>query len=153
MILRSRRIWQFSVLVTSLFLSLYPILAEPEVINPVKAFYSYEDLLRMAEDKIIQETPAKAFDFLIKAKELNPDPDYRYYNLSAEAHMKLGQVFDGIHAYEESIKRKKDQLDLVLYIADFYEKEKTKRSPPLYQILFRTKTKCKVQTVSCCHPF
>ncbi|TGL24066.1 hypothetical protein EHQ46_02760 [Leptospira yanagawae] len=127
MILRSRRIWQFSVLVTSLFLSLYPILAEPEVINPVKAFYSYEDLLRMAEDKIIQETPAKAFDFLIKAKELNPDPDYRYYNLSAEAYMKLGQVFDGIHAYEESIKRKKDQLDLVLYIADFYEKEKKPR--------------------------
>ncbi|TGK49103.1 hypothetical protein EHQ43_03140 [Leptospira bouyouniensis] len=127
MILRSRRIWQISVLVTSLFLSFYPILAEPEPLNPVKAFYGYEDLLRMAEDKITQETPAKAFDFLIKAKELNPDPDYRYYNLSAEAHMKLGQVYDGIHAYEESIKRKKDQLDLVLFIADFYEKEKKPR--------------------------
>ncbi|TGM47005.1 hypothetical protein EHQ92_03480 [Leptospira biflexa] len=132
MILRSRRIWQFSVLVTSLFLPLYPILAEPEALNPVKAFYGYEDLLRMAEDKIVQETPAKAFDFLIKAKELNPDPDYRYYNLQAQAHMKLGQVFDGIHAYEESIKRKKDQLDLVLFVADFYEKEKKPRESLYY---------------------
>ncbi|TGM76045.1 hypothetical protein EHR04_10865 [Leptospira levettii] len=136
MILRSRRIWQFSVLVTSLFLVVPSILAEPEPLNPVKAFYGYEDLLRMAEDKIVQETPAKAFDFLIKAKELNPDPDYRYYNLSAQAHMKLGQIFDGIHAYEESIKRKKDQLDLVLYIADFYEKEKKPREALFYTKLY-----------------
>ncbi|MCW7465474.1 tetratricopeptide repeat protein [Leptospira levettii] len=136
MILRSRRIWQFSVLVTSLFLVLPAILAEPNALNPVKAFYGYEDLLRMAEDKIVQETPAKAFDFLIKAKELNPDPDFRYYNLSAQAHMKLGQIFDGIHAYEESIKRKKDQLDLVMYIADFYEKEKKPREALFYTKLY-----------------
>ncbi|WP_246836687.1 tetratricopeptide repeat protein [Leptospira levettii] len=123
-------------MVTSLFLVVPSILAEPEPLNPVKAFYGYEDLLRMAEDKIVQETPAKAFDFLIKAKELNPDPDYRYYNLSAQAHMKLGQIFDGIHAYEESIKRKKDQLDLVLYIADFYEKEKKPREALFYTKLY-----------------
>ncbi|MCW7518403.1 hypothetical protein ND816_05665 [Leptospira levettii] len=123
-------------MVTSLFLVVPSILAEPEPLNPVKAFYGYEDLLRMAEDKIVQETPAKAFDFLIKAKELNPDPDYRYYNLSAQAHMKLGQIFDGIHAYEESIKRKKDQLDLFLYIADFYEKEKKPREALFYTKLY-----------------
>ncbi|MBM9548175.1 hypothetical protein JWG40_14180 [Leptospira sp. 201903074] len=136
MILRSRRIWQFGVLATSLFLISSPNLAETEVLNPVKAFYGYEDLLRMAEDKIVTETPAKAFDFLIKAKELNPDPDYRYYNLSARAHMKLGQIFDGIHAYEESIKKKKDQLDLVLYIADFYEKERKQKEALFYTQLY-----------------
>ncbi|MCW7457506.1 hypothetical protein ND856_02880 [Leptospira bandrabouensis] len=136
MILRSRRIWQFSVLVTSLFLVSSPNLAEPEVLNPVKVFYGYEDLLRMAEDKIVQETPAKAFDFLIKAKELNPDPDYRYYNIAARAHMKLGQVFDGIHAFEESIKKKKDQLDLVLYVADFYEKERKQKEALFYTKLY-----------------
>lgn len=136
MILRSRRIWQFGVLVTSLFLVSKPNLAQTEVLNPVKALYGYEDLLRMAEDKIVQETPAKAFDFLIKAKELNPDPDYRYYNLSARAHIKLGQIFDGIHAYEESVKKKNDQLDLVLYIADFYEKERKPKEALFYTKLY-----------------
>lgn len=136
MILRSRRIWQFSVLVTSLFLVSRPNLAQSEDLNPVKVFYGYEDLLRMAEDKIVQETPAKAFDFLIKAKELNPDPDFRYYNLAARAHMKLGQVFDGIHAYEESIKKKKDQLDLILYVADFYEKERKQKESLFYTKLY-----------------
>lgn len=136
MILRSRRIWQFGVLATSLFLVSSPNLAETEVLNPVKAFYGYEDLLRMAEDKIVQETPAKAFDFLIKAKEINPDPDFRYHNLAARAHMKLGQIFEGIHAYEESIKKKKDQLDLILYIADFYEKERKQKEALFYTQLY-----------------
>ncbi|XDD54203.1 tetratricopeptide repeat protein [Leptospira sp. WS4.C2] len=136
MILRSRRIWQFGVLVTSLFLVSKPNLAQTGVLNPVKSLYGYEDLLRMAEDKIIQETPAKAFDFLIKAKEINPDPDFRYYNLSARAHMKLGQIFEGIHAYEESVKKKNDQLDLVLYIADFYEKERKAKEALFYTKLY-----------------
>ncbi|EMY62954.1 tetratricopeptide repeat protein [Leptospira terpstrae] len=136
MILRSRRIWQFGVLATSLFLVSSPNLAETEVLNPVKAFYGYEDLLRMAEDKIVQETPAKAFDFLIKAKEINPDPDFRYHNLAARAHMKLGQIFEGIHAYEESIKKKKDQLDLILYVADFYEKERKQKEALFYTQLY-----------------
>lgn len=136
MILRSRRIWQFGVLATSLFLVSSPNLAETEILNPVKAFYGYEDLLRMAEDKIVQETPAKAFDFLIKAKEINPDPDFRYHNLAARAHIKLGQIFEGIHAYEESIKKKKDQLDLILYIADFYEKERKQKEALFYTQLY-----------------
>nr|WP_232225761.1 hypothetical protein [Leptospira terpstrae] len=121
---------------TSLFLVSSPNLAETEVLNPVKAFYGYEDLLRMAEDKIVQETPAKAFDFLIKAKEINPDPDFRYHNLAARAHMKLGQIFEGIHAYEESIKKKKDQLDLILYVADFYEKERKQKEALFYTQLY-----------------
>lgn len=81
--------------------------------------------------KLSKKLRRRPFDFLIKAKEINPDPDYRYYNLAARAHIKLGQNFDGIHDYEESLKRK-DQLDLILYVADFYEKERKQKEALFY---------------------
>jgi Tfp pilus assembly protein PilF len=144
MALRSRRIWQFGVLITTLFLFCTPIFAENTKTNPISAFYSYEDLLRMAEEKIITETPTKAFDFLAKAKELNPKLDYRYFNLMGDAHTKLGQIYEAIVAYEESIKRKNDQLDLILTISDLYEKDrKPKDALRLTEVYLEQKPKAK----------
>ncbi|MDF3820958.1 tetratricopeptide repeat protein [Leptospira sp. 96542] len=97
-------------------------MSEPkETLNPVTAFYSYEKLLEIADEKIITETPTKAFDFLIKAKELNPNPDYRYYNILGRAHWKLGQKQDAVEAYKQSIQLNSEQTDLMLYVADYYD--------------------------------
>lgn len=127
--LRSRRICQFTVLGTSLFLVFFPIFSQTKVPEPnspksIAAFYNYDQLLRIAEEKIITETPAKAFDFLAKAKEINPELDFRYFNLLGDAHSKLGQYFQAIEAYEESIRRNPEQLDLILTIADLHEKNR-----------------------------
>ncbi len=127
---RSRRLWQLRVFATTLFLFSFAILAE--TVNPVKVFFTYDHLLNIAEEKIITETPSKAFAFLAKAKELHPEPDYRYYNLLGEAHSKLGQEYEAMEAFEMSVSLNKNQFPLFLKIADYYEKERKPDKALLY---------------------
>lgn len=116
---RSRRKWQLRVLATTLFLFCVRIWAESP--DPVKVFYTYDHLLHVAEEKITTYTPTKAFNFLAKAKELRPEPDYRYYNILGEAHSKLGQDNEAMEAFEKSVELNSNQFPLFLRISDYYE--------------------------------
>lgn len=95
-----------------------------ESTNPVKVMFTYDHLLKIAEEKIITETPNQAFSFLAKAREIQPEPDYRFYNLTGEAFWKLGNHFEAMSAFEKSVELNPGQFSLVLRIADFYESER-----------------------------
>ncbi len=122
MVSRSRRKWHSGLLLTSLFLFYMGIYAEST--NPVKVMFTYDHLLKIAEEKIITETPNQAFSFLAKAREIQPEPDYRFYNLTGEAFWKLGNHFEAMSAFEKSVELNPGQFSLVLRIADFYESER-----------------------------
>lgn len=122
MVSRSRRKWQSRLLLTSLFLFYLGIYAEST--NPVKVLFTYDHLLKIAEEKIITETPNQAFSFLAKAREIRPEPDFRFYNLTGEAFWKLGNHFEAMTAFEKSAELNPGQFSLVLRIADFYESER-----------------------------
>lgn len=98
-----------------------PLFIPPKA-NPT--FLGYERLLEIAEEKITTEKPGRAFAFLQKARDLEPDPDYRFYNLMGDAHWKLQQTYLAIESYEKSLEKNKNQFPLFLRIADFYEKER-----------------------------
>ncbi len=107
---------------TFLFLLWVFSFCNPLVANPT--FHNYEKLLAIAEEKITTQNPGRAFSFLQKARELEPDPDFRYFNLLGDAHWKLQQTYLAIEAYEKSLEKNQNQFPLFLRIADFYEKER-----------------------------
>ncbi|GBF51364.1 hypothetical protein LPTSP4_29000 [Leptospira ryugenii] len=78
----------------------------------------------VAEQKIEIELPNQAFSFLAKAKEIKPELDSRFHNITGNAHWKLGNYYEAISAYEQSIALDGKQNALLLKIADFYDKER-----------------------------
>jgi len=122
MVSRSRRNWQLQLLLTSLFLFTFGIYSEP--VNPVKLFFTYDHLLNIAEQKIETDSPNQAFSFLAKAREIKPELDSRFHNLTGEAHWKLGNFHEAMNAFRNSVDADPKQIVLLLRIADFYEKER-----------------------------
>ncbi len=122
MVSRSRRKCHMWLLLTTLF----PIGTGfyAETINPVKALFTYEHLLKIAEEKITTDSPNQAFSFLAKAKEIQPEPEYRFYNLTGEAFWKLGNHYEAMNAFGKSVELNPKQFSLILRLADFYETER-----------------------------
>jgi tetratricopeptide (TPR) repeat protein len=119
MLSRSRRKCQVCLLLTSLFLFTQGISSEP--LNPVAVFFTYDHLLDLAEQKIITDSPNQAFSFLAKARDIRPEPEFRFYNLTGEAFWKLGNSYEAMAAFEKSVEINPNQFTLLLRIADFYE--------------------------------
>jgi tetratricopeptide (TPR) repeat protein len=122
MVSRSRRKWQLWLLLTTLFP--FAIGISAETLNPVRVMFTYDHLLKVAEEKIITDSPNQAFSFLAKAKEIMPEPEFRYYNLTGEAFWKLGNHYEAMSAFEKSVELNPSQFSLLLRIADFYESER-----------------------------
>gem|GEM_PF-3693821 len=101
-------------------LSLSSFFFFPQNLHP----FDYEYLLQRAQEKIETDTPARAFPYLQKAREIQPEVDYRFHNLMGDAHWKMHDRFSAMESYERSLESNEYQFPLFIRIADFYEEER-----------------------------